>query len=106
MDELDGLELPPPPTVERLSPGVKLTGKRRDMIARGEHPVTHRALIRVTVGNEDDTRTCGDCGHRVRKVSGGFTGSKCDVVANMYQDGPDVVQKWPACVLWIPEPNK
>jgi hypothetical protein len=101
-DALPGLgldEWETPPTPEQLSPGVRLTGKRREMIARGEHPVTHAALIRTH--EPDDTRTCGDCGHLWRKE---YTVQrhwwKCDLAESRGNNGPDVTKRWPACIYW------
>ena len=100
-DMLPGLaEFESPQPVEKLSPGVRLTGKRREAIARGEHPVTHQALIRTTA--PDDPRTCGDCGHLWRKNAGNGHWWKCNLASVRGKDGPDVVKRWPACKLFIP----
>lgn len=78
-----------------LSPDARRTLRNRLMLARGEHPVTHRALA-------NNGHTCGDCAHHfVHSV--GHTFHKCDLNATR---GPatDVRVSWPACVLWEAQP--
>ncbi|QDZ15798.1 hypothetical protein [Humibacter ginsenosidimutans] len=101
-DMLPGLaEFEPPQPVEKLSPGVRLTGRRRDEIERGRHPATHQVLRRAL--DPDDEATCGDCAHLWRKNAGNGHWWKCDLASTRGTDGPDVVKRWPACKLFTPK---
>lgn len=87
----------PAPTVEQLSPGVRLTGRRREAIAKGRHPATGRALLRTR--DPENTDTCGGCVHLIGKKYD-RTYWKCDLALNDQGQGPDIVQKWPACTAF------
>ena len=85
-DALFDIDQPPP--APRLSPDQRRTQRQRDMIAKGIHPATQRALL-------PGTQTCGTCDHLARSW-GRYL--KCGLVTR--SASTDIRAGWPACVLW------
>lgn len=79
------------PEPKPLSAGQRLTLRKREMLARGVHPVTRLRLLPA-----EEQRTCRDCRNRFRhgQASRGYW--KCELNATR---GPatDVRLSYPAC---------
>lgn len=87
-------------TVERTrrvsgeSADQRRTRLRRELLARGIHPLT-RTRLRPEGG------TCGDCAHlRPETIRSGRTFYKCALVGSTNGPGTDLRISWPACVRY------
>lgn len=84
---------------KRTGATADLTRRRKLEIALGGNPATHMPLLRLTV--KGDTRTCGSCANLMRKETMAGHVFKCVRARQTNNDGPDMVKRWPACMLYL-----
>ncbi|WP_018502926.1 hypothetical protein [Parafrankia discariae] len=100
LDDCGPVLATPPEQDMTLSPGARLTARRRAQIAAGTHPVTGLPLL-----SADRSLTCRTCNHIGRQ--GDTAGHYWKCGRNLSRGAAtDIRLSWPACTDYQPAPKE